>query len=81
MRREANVSDRAGMEEATGAVPLQFAPRTADSGPHSVPHCDSRRCERCGNMVSNPLATRCPRCWAPLPGMRCGGCTGCSLGR
>lgn len=41
--------------------------------------CGLRRCEQCGYGVSDPMVARCPRCWGPLPAMKCGGCTGCSL--
>lgn len=42
---------------------------------------DLRRCPRCGNVVTDPLVARCPRCWGQLPAGGCGGCTGCSMGK
>jgi rubrerythrin len=42
---------------------------------------DLRRCEQCGNVVTDPLVTQCPRCWAKLPGATCGSCHGCSMGK
>ena len=41
--------------------------------------CDVRRCGQCGISVADPLAMRCPRCWAALPGMACGACRGCPM--
>lgn len=43
--------------------------------------CELRRCAQCGNVVTDPLVTQCPRCWAKLPGAGCGGCRGCSMGK
>jgi hypothetical protein len=42
---------------------------------------DLRRCDQCGNVVTDPLVVQCPRCWTKLPGGGCNGCTGCSMSR
>ncbi len=42
---------------------------------------DLRRCAECGNVVTDPLVTQCPRCWTKLPSNACAGCTGCSMGK
>ncbi len=60
---------------------MRKAEEKAMSGmPPSCCSTDGRRCERCGNVVCDPLVTRCPRCWTALPTIGCGRCTGCSLG-
>jgi len=43
--------------------------------------CDLRRCEQCGNVVTDPMVARCPRCWSPLPRSSCGSCRGCPMGK
>jgi hypothetical protein len=53
--------------------------RPAHSALRTSHSCDERRCERCGNTVTNPLVARCPRCWAALPAMACGSCRGCPM--
>ncbi len=42
---------------------------------------DLRKCEQCGNVITDPMVTRCPRCWGPLPAPICGSCRGCPVGK